>query len=379
MHGFVQNMNRLGFPEEVEESLMIIFIITSLATATFIPADKAISLACPFQYHNIVTRSNIVRGVISVWSVSLALATSIFFSTNHLGYQIVITILQIIFLLCSCCCHFYVYLVAHTHTKNISRTLQNQHASMQRLNSICGVRPSSPGARKDTILVFNGDTCLVYSDRQTTTAKSNHLEVIPQHQPFQQFDEGNKVERVQSRRSSFSGVSKPKRTLYLLLTPCCLLMAWIPHLIFSCYSIKQQTEVHLTETLPMNYQLSIQIPLLLLACFNPWLYHKLSLQQCFKDQRSGQCLDRTDHHQWQDSVSPSAGLHHSGLHHSGLQPQCPVSRPVSHASPEPSKDDLELVEMVKFLENQAKLVNSRTFSSFQNTEKNQPELSCVSL
>ena len=95
--------------------------------------------------------------------------------------------------------------------------------------------------------------------------------------------------------------SKPKRTLYLLLTPCCLLMAWIPHLIFSCYSIKQQvkqcrkyrnckilflfyhlqTEVHLTETLPMNYQLSIQIPLLLLACFNPWLYHKLSIQQCF--------------------------------------------------------------------------------------------------
>ena len=37
--------------------LTSLFSLTSLASVAAIPADKAISLGCPFQYHNIVTRS----------------------------------------------------------------------------------------------------------------------------------------------------------------------------------------------------------------------------------------------------------------------------------------------------------------------------------
>ena len=37
--------------------LYLVYTVSSLAVTAAIPADKAISLACPFQYHNIVTRS----------------------------------------------------------------------------------------------------------------------------------------------------------------------------------------------------------------------------------------------------------------------------------------------------------------------------------
>ena len=139
--------------------------------------------------------------------------------------------MKITLLLCCCGCHFYVYLVAHTHTKNISKTLQNHHASMQRLNSICGVggRPSScqsPGARfeksfpsfflqisfhrQDTLLVINGNTCLLYSERPAAVSKSNHLEVIPHHQSFQQSDERSGLEKIASRRNSFNAIRQVK-------------------------------------------------------------------------------------------------------------------------------------------------------------------------
>ena len=36
--------------------LYLVYTVSSLAVTAAIPADKAISLACPFQYHNIVTR-----------------------------------------------------------------------------------------------------------------------------------------------------------------------------------------------------------------------------------------------------------------------------------------------------------------------------------
>ena len=37
--------------------LLLTYTVSSLSLSLSIPADKAISLACPFQYHNIVTRS----------------------------------------------------------------------------------------------------------------------------------------------------------------------------------------------------------------------------------------------------------------------------------------------------------------------------------
>merc|ERR1740116_566796 len=78
----------------------------------------------------------------------------------------IILIIQIILLTTCCICHIYVYSVAATHTKNISRTLQSHHASMQRLNSICAVG-NGPNIRQEMVVMYNGniDTCLLYSGR----------------------------------------------------------------------------------------------------------------------------------------------------------------------------------------------------------------------
>ena len=55
--------------------------------------------------------------------------------------------IQTCLLVVAVACHVYVYSVAATHTRSICRTLQTQHASMQRLNSVCsGMR--QPGTRQ---------------------------------------------------------------------------------------------------------------------------------------------------------------------------------------------------------------------------------------
>ena len=41
----------------LSDILLMTYMVASLCFSLSIPADKTISLACPFQYHNIVTRS----------------------------------------------------------------------------------------------------------------------------------------------------------------------------------------------------------------------------------------------------------------------------------------------------------------------------------
>ena len=80
-------------------------------------------------------------------------------------------------LVSSCLCHLYVYSVAHTHTRNISKTLQSHHASMQRLNSICGLKTPNQANQRETLMVYNGvgagiDTCLLYTGRPSGPSSS---------------------------------------------------------------------------------------------------------------------------------------------------------------------------------------------------------------
>ena len=86
--------------------------------------------------------------------------------------------MKLILLVSSCFCHLYVYSVAHTHTKNISKTLQSHHASMQRLNSICGAKTTSPATHRETLMVYTGveagiDTCLLYTGRPAGPVSSS--------------------------------------------------------------------------------------------------------------------------------------------------------------------------------------------------------------
>ena len=171
--------------------------------------------------------------------------------------------------------------------------------------------------------------------------------------------------------------SKPKRTLYLLLTPLSLLLTWMPSIILHCFHVKQQVNIH-------KIQSTSQL-LALILCFTDWstiggrianelsafntnpsaiigLFESLALPQTFTstmfwwvilddnlthikklfyilgEQRHGLYPDRTEacHNQWQDSASPSAGQNF-GQH---------VSRVVSQGSKE-NNTNKELVEMVR--------------------------------
>ena len=121
---------------------------------TVLSGEMFVSLYCAIissqvQYCNINNKINIIKADVNL-----------------------LVILQIVLVASSCLCHLYVYSVAHTHTKNISKTLQSHHASMQRLNSICG-----SVAGRDTVMVYHGpgegiDTCLLYSGRPTAPVSS---------------------------------------------------------------------------------------------------------------------------------------------------------------------------------------------------------------
>ena len=181
--------------------------------------------------------------------------------------------------LSACLCHLYVYSVAHSHTKNISKTLQSHHASMQRLNSICGVKPGlaagpAPGVKRDTLMVYNEveagiDTCLLYSGRPlgpVVTSSATNLSPHPPHPPAHHSQPPQPP--VTPR--------PPQRTCYLLLTPLALLSAWAPNM------TGRTLEVSSSDSSPSSLvvQLSVNLPLLILGCLNPWLYHKLSLGRC---------------------------------------------------------------------------------------------------
>ena len=102
------------------------------------------------------------------------------------------TTFQMLAVLCCCLCQLYVYSVAHSHTKNISKTLQSHHASMQRLNSICGVKSGLPqppgGMKRDTLMVYNEveagiDTCLLYSGRPQGPVGASSATSLAPHPP----------------------------------------------------------------------------------------------------------------------------------------------------------------------------------------------------
>lgn len=59
-------MNLLRSSSVLLSFLTSLFSLTSLASVAAIPADKAISLGCPFQYHNIVTRLSWLRLAVCV-------------------------------------------------------------------------------------------------------------------------------------------------------------------------------------------------------------------------------------------------------------------------------------------------------------------------
>ena len=60
--------------------------------------------------------------------------------------------------------------------------------------------------RQDKLVVYNGKTCLLYSERPAGVSKSNHLEVIPHHQSFQQSHERSGLEKIASRRNSVNTI-----------------------------------------------------------------------------------------------------------------------------------------------------------------------------
>ena len=64
----------------LSDLLMTIYTMSSLFLSLSIPADKAISLACPFQYHNIVTRSADLTCIPSLQNMSqlITIAGAIF-------------------------------------------------------------------------------------------------------------------------------------------------------------------------------------------------------------------------------------------------------------------------------------------------------------
>ena len=78
-----------------------------------------------------------------------------------------------------------------------------------------------------------------------------------------------------------SSPREPQRTCYLLVTPLALLAAWAPDI---TYRVLSFSHGHQERDNSVVVQLSIHIPLLILGCLNPWLYHKLSLRRCH-----GQC------------------------------------------------------------------------------------------
>ena len=126
---------------------------------TVLSGEMFVSLYCAIissqvQYCNINNKINIIKADVNL-----------------------LVILQIVLVASSCLCHLYVYSVAHTHTKNISKTLQSHHASMQRLNSICGAKSPSQTNQRDTMMVYNGagagiDTCLLYTGRPSGPSSS---------------------------------------------------------------------------------------------------------------------------------------------------------------------------------------------------------------
>ena len=187
---------------------------------------------------------------------------------------------QILAVFCCSLCHLYVYSVAHSHTKNISKTLQSHHASMQRLNSICGLKPGlqppPAGVKRDTLMVYNEveagiDTCLLYSGRPPgPVVGSSATSLAPPPPP---------------PLPPPPATPRPaQRTCYLLLTPLALLSAWTPNITARILSSSDSN------------QLSVNLPLLLLGCLNPWLYQKLSLGRCDGENCLSQQLDLTQSH-----------------------------------------------------------------------------------
>ena len=193
--------------------------------------------------------------------------------------------------LCCCLCHLYVYSVAHSHTKNISKTLQSHHASMQRLNSICGVKPGlpaapAPGVKRDTLMVYNEveagiDTCLLYSGRPQAPVVTSSANNLSPHPPQPPAHHSQPPQPPATPRP-------PQRTCYLLLTPLALLSAWTPNIAARIIS-SSDSDLHLSLTA----RLSVNLPLLILGCLNPWLYHKLSLGRCDGENCLSQQLDLT--------------------------------------------------------------------------------------
>ena len=201
------------------------------------------------------------------------------------------TTFQMLAVLCCCLCQLYVYSVAHSHTKNISKTLQSHHASMQRLNSICGVKPGLPqppgGVKRDTLMVYNEveagiDTCLLYSGRPQGPVGASSATSLAPHPPHPP-QPPQPAEPPATPRP-------PQRTCYLLLTPVALLSAWTPNITARILASSDSAQ---SPHLSLAAQLSVNLPLLILGCLNPWLYHKLSLGRCDGENCLSQQLDLT--------------------------------------------------------------------------------------
>ena len=64
----------------LSDILLLTYLLAAPCLSLAIPADKAISLACPFQYHNIVTRSDILTGI-PLKPAGLAVVTRSFIKT----------------------------------------------------------------------------------------------------------------------------------------------------------------------------------------------------------------------------------------------------------------------------------------------------------
>ena len=216
----------------ISATMLSISLISSLSVCSMIALDKAVSLACPFFYSNIVTHSTVSRGVVTIWIVSIS-----FSITSHIiikpytdnkdahphPLRLVLLLLNLLLLLISVSCHLYVYKVAHRHTKTITKTQRSHHASMQRLNSIC---------------IVNRDSITPYPPCYLTTPLP-----VPLQLP------------TNTRQS--------RTALYLLLPPLSLLLSWLPYLTGTFLRLDNQ------------HMVTIQLPLLFLASVNPWVYGKL--------------------------------------------------------------------------------------------------------
>ena len=241
-------------PASILESLTCLTIMSSLSVLSLIAVDKAVSLACPFSYSNIVTYSTVYKVLFSVWGVSIILSLSFCClivqkqsgdGLENLQQMSFLAFLSfIIFLLCiSLSSHLYVNIVAHRHTKTIYKTQRSHHASLQRINSISAIN-------KESITPNQG---ISRSQSYHTTLPSSSL-----------------ATPMQMTKRSCSA----RNVLSLFLPPLSLFLSYAAFIIGTILELKDQYCIT-----NMFSNIIIQIPLLIHASANPWV-HGLLPKKC---------------------------------------------------------------------------------------------------